>query len=117
MHHLPGVEHICARLERHDHRREPGERHRLDLVEEGDPGQQVLFQRNGDQLLDLFGGEPQGLGLHFDHWRVELRQDIHRRLAGLDHADDHQAHCRGHDQAPELEARSYDPTHHGWRPP
>jgi hypothetical protein len=117
LHHLAGVEHVGAGLERHDDRGEPWERHRLDLVEEGDAGQQVLLERDRDQLLDLFGGEPQGLGLHLDDRRVELRQDVHRRPAGLDDPEDHQADRRGHDEAPEFEARSDDPTHHGWQAP
>ena len=30
----------------------------------GRPGQQILLQRDGDQLLDLRRGEAEGLGLH-----------------------------------------------------
>ena len=89
---LACVEQLRSGLEGHDHRREPGQRHGLDLVQERDPHQQVLLERHRDQLLHLLGGEPEGLRLHLDGRPLELGQDVRPGVVELqDAVDEHPA--------------------------
>ncbi len=87
-HHLAGPVEIGARLEDQMIRRQPGHRLRADVVEERDADEQVLLDRDRDQLLDLGRREAEGLGLDLDRRRRELGQDVHRHLAKLRDADD-----------------------------
>ena len=76
-----------------------------------------LLQRNGDQLLHFGGGKPETWGLNlYPRWR-ELRKDVHRHAAKSVDPEDHHPRGNGNHQEPELQARSDDPTKHGWRLP
>jgi hypothetical protein len=116
-HDLACIQQVGPGLERHDYRRQPRQRRRLDLVEERHPVEQVLLKRDRDELLDLLRGEPKGLRLDLDPRWGELGEDVHRRIAELRDAEDHESGGDGKDQAPDLQTRANDPTHHGAKPP
>ena len=55
------------------------------------PGRrEVLLERDGDELLDLGGGEAERRRLDLDPRRRELREDVDRRRPQLRDAEDHQ---------------------------
>src|SRR5665809_99600 len=88
----------------------------MDLVEERHSVQEVLFQRNRDQLLDFFGRKSECFRLDLDRQRRELRKDVDGRITELHDAEEHRSGSNGDDQAPELQARSNDPADHPWKP-
>jgi hypothetical protein len=49
---------------------------RAHRIEPRDARQQILLQRDGDQLLDLRSGEPESLGLHLHRGRAELGKGV-----------------------------------------
>jgi len=110
---LPRLEDVGPRLEDQLDPRQPGNRFGADPVEPCHPVEQVLLERDGDQLLDLGGGQPERLGLDLDHRRVELGKCLHRHAAKLHKPEEQQRHGDKNDQEPELQARSDDPSHHG----
>ena len=63
---LARLEDVGARLEDQHDRGEPGDRLGADLVEERDAVEQVRLERDGDELLDLFGRQAERLGLDLD---------------------------------------------------
>src|SRR5215216_534334 len=73
-------------------------------------------ERNGNQLFDLLGGEPERLGLDLRVGRAELREDVHRRAAQLHDADNHYSHREAEYQEWEAEAESDDGADHGRQP-
>ncbi len=109
---LARVEHAGPGLEGHDHRREPGQRDRLDLLEERDTHEQVLLERHRDQLLDLLGGEPEGLRLDLDGGSLEFGQDVRAGVVQLQNAVDEEPDGNRDHQTTELDARTDDPPHH-----
>ena len=78
---------VGAGLEDHHDRGQPGQRFRSDHVHALDPVEQVLFQRNSDQLLDFLSGEAQRLGLNLRVRWAELRQHLQRCAAKLHDAN------------------------------
>ena len=68
----------------------PGSDAERDRVEERHAVEQVLLERDGDQLLDLGRGEPEGLCLDLDRRGRELREDVLRHAAELHDAQGHQ---------------------------
>ena len=72
---------------------------------------QRLLERDGDQLLDLGGGQPEARGLDLDPRRRELGEDVHRHVAKLRGAEDHHRRGDDDDEEPELQARADDPAH------
>jgi hypothetical protein len=116
LHQLPGLQHVGPRLEDQLDPRQPGERLGAELVEERDPVEQVLLERDGDQLLHLFRREPERLGLDVDQWRVELRKHVHRRVAELGDAKQHQPGGDRQHQKAQPQARRNDPAHHRGTP-
>ena len=77
----------------------------------GDPVERLL-ERNRDQLLHFGRGQPEAGRLDLDPRRRELGEDVHRHVAKLPDAEDHQRRGDGDHEEPELQARSDDPTHH-----
>ena len=86
LHDLAGPIDVGAGLEDQDDGRQPGDRLRADLVDARDTVEQVGLERDGDELLDLLGGQAERLGLDLDVGRGELGQDVHRR-GGADDTD------------------------------
>jgi hypothetical protein len=86
LHELPRVEEVRPGLEGHHHRRQARKRDRRDLVHERHSHQQILLEGHRDQLLHLGCREPEGLGLHLDRRWLVLRQQVHRGLGQLHHA-------------------------------
>ena len=80
-HDLPSTEEVRARLEDEKDSRQPGHRLGADVVEERHTVQQVLLQRDGDQLLHFGRGETEGLRLNLNCGRSELGQDVGGHLA------------------------------------
>ena len=99
-------------LERQNHRRQAGQRRRLDLVEEGDTVEKVLFQWAGDELFDLFGRESERLGLDFNHGRGEFREGVTIDRSDLHQSEDDRRCGQRHDHAPELQTQTNDPNKH-----
>ena len=66
-------------LEDHLDGGETGDRFRAHGIEPGRPGQQVLLQRNGDQLLDLSRGQAERLGLHLHGGGREFSEGVDLR--------------------------------------
>jgi hypothetical protein len=78
---LSCIQQLGPGLEGHDHRRQSREGRGFDLVEERNPVQEILLQRNGDQLLDLRRGEAERFRLDFDLGELELGKDVDPSLA------------------------------------
>ena len=74
-------------------RRQPGQPTPMDLVEQGHAVQQVLFQRDGDELLDLVRRSPRA-SVCTSTTRGELRQLVDRHVSKLDEAYDEHPRCR-----------------------
>src|SRR4029453_12288666 len=49
--------------------------------------------------------------------RVEPGKGLPRHAGKLHEPEEQEGHSHENNQEPELQARSDDPTHHGWRPP
>jgi hypothetical protein len=95
---------------------QPGDRLRADGVQPGHPVEQVLLEGDGDELLDLGRGQPEGLGLDLNPRRGELRQHVHRHVAQLG-GPEHQQGRGQHDHDPAgPQAPPDDPTDHGRLP-
>src|SRR4029077_14566362 len=109
---LAGGEDVRTALEDQVDRAEPGHRLRPDLIEPRDSVEQVLFEWNRDQLLDLGCGKSQRLGLDLDLWRRELRQDVDGRVPDLGDAEPQHEHGGTDDQHAELQAEEDEPTNH-----
>ena len=96
---------IGAGLEDHLDPRQPGHRLGADDVEERDAVEQVLLERDGDELLDLLGGEPERLGLHLHRRPARTRAATSRGMpAELHDAEDQHADAERDDQALRLQA-------------
>jgi hypothetical protein len=99
-HDLAGREGVCPRLEDHEDPRQPGHRLGADVVEEGDAVEQVLLQWDGDQLLDLARGQPQGLRLDLHGRRREVGEHLDGHVSELPGTDDdHRSGGRCHEQS------------------
>lgn len=88
----------------------------MDLVDEGDPVQQVLLERHRDQLFDLGRGKSESFGPDLNHRRTELGELVDRDVAHLRHADGDQTYGECDDKTPEFQARRNDPPHHRKNP-
>ena len=75
---LPGLIDVRAGLEDQDDRGQAGHRLRPDHLDALHPVEQVGLEGDRDQLLDLFGRQPEGLGLDLGVGGRELRKHIHR---------------------------------------
>ena len=100
-------------LEDQQNARQSLHRLRADVLEERDPVEQVLLERNRDQLFDLLRGQAEGLRLHLHGGRREVRQDLHGRLAHLSRTDDENRRRAHDDEQPEPQARANDLPEHG----
>ena len=77
----------------------------------GDAVEQVLLERDGDELLHLLGGEPERLGLHLHRDRRELGQRVvHLGLRHVPNAHTHHDGCDGQDDLGVVDTRA-----HQWR--
>jgi hypothetical protein len=100
LHDLSGLQRVSPRLEDEHNRGETGDGLRRDVVEPRHAVEEQLLHGRGDQLLDLDGREPEGLRLHFDVHRGEVRQCVHRGVAELhgpqgEEADDEAGYEQG----------------------
>ena len=81
---------------------------------EEEPGQyRWLFERHGDELLDLLCREAERFGLHLHRRGAELRQRVAWHLSQLGDAEQQHADCERDDEATRPETRGDEPTHHG----
>ena len=112
LHELARLVDVGAGLEHHHDRGQARNGRRAEGVDPLHAVQQVRLQRNGDQLLHLFSGEAERLGLHLDVRRRELGQHVGRRIPQLRDADDHDAGGDTEHEQPEPQARSDDRTNH-----
>src|SRR5215216_1927624 len=115
---LPGAVDVSTGLEDEHDGRHAG--HGLGPDHLGAPHavQQVGLQRNRDELLDLFGGEPERLCLDLRVRRAELREDVHRRPTQLDDSHHHESECEPEYQQREADAESdnrWDHRRSPWR--
>ena len=62
-----------------------------------------LLHRDGDELLDLLGGQAEGVGLHLDPRGRELREDVDPGVAQLQTADDEHGDRRSHERCSGIE--------------
>jgi hypothetical protein len=67
---------------------QPEQRHGADFLDAGQAGH-GRFDREGQQLLDVLGGEARRLGIDVDLDRRHIRKGIHRHGAERLHAEDH----------------------------
>ncbi len=104
MHHLPGPQGVGSGLKSHDDPREPNEGLRLDLVEKGHSVEQVLLQRDGDQLFHFDRRQTESFGLDLNGDWCELGQGVNGRVLKLPDSEDHQRRSQSHDQESELQA-------------
>ena len=77
----------------------------------GDAVEQVCLERNGDQLLDLLGGEPERLGLDLTVGGANSGRTSTGRVAQLSDAEDDHARCRDDEDAAKPQAGPDDPPH------
>ena len=108
---LPGPVDVGAFREHHHDRRQARDRLRPDRLDPLDAVEQVRLQRHRDQLLDLLGRQPEGLGLHLGVGRRELGQDVDGCAAELHHPDREDAQRRSEDEEPEAQCRCNDRAH------
>ncbi len=78
LHHLARDHEVGTRLENQLDGGKPGDRTGFHPVQPRDAVQHVGLERHGDHRLDFLGRQPKRLGLHFDHGRPEVRQDVDR---------------------------------------
>src|SRR5439155_13581404 len=116
LHQLPCPHNVGPGLEDEGDRREPRNRLGAHVVELGGAAERVL-QLDSDQGFHLGGGHAWGFSLNLHQWRGELGKDVHRHVAKLAEANEHHGCGERHHQEAKMQARSDDPTHHGWRPP
>ena len=83
LHHLARLHDVGAALEGQHDRRQAGHRLRADRIEPRHAAQQ-FFEVEGDQAFALLRPTARRFGLHFDHRRRELGEDVdrHRCSAG-----------------------------------
>jgi len=117
LHHLPRGVQVGARLEGQVDRGQPGHRGGVDAVQPGHAVEQVLFERDGDELLDLGRGQAERLGLYLHRRGRELGIDVDGRGPQLGDAEHHDAYGQRHGQAPEPQARAKNPAHIGTTSP
>ena len=80
---LPGGPDVGAGLKLQVNCRKSRHRPRSNVLKPWNSVEQILFQRHGDQLLDLFGRQAESLGLDLNGGRVELGVDIDCRVVQL----------------------------------
>ena len=116
-HDLARIEQVRAGLEDHLDRRQSRDRLRPDRVEERHAVEQVLLERDRDQLFDLGRREPQGLGLDLDRRPGKLREDFPRHVGDAQDADGHEDRGQRDHDATSPQARTDDPAKHRNEPP